>query len=633
MMGVSILEKGVSAMIPHQHCSNGQAMRPLAPDDWYKFIRPGSRVFIGSNAACPDTLIQHYLTHATEIIDIEMVHILTAGKGQWTLPKYKDRIRVNALFLDQNSRVSVSQGLADYTPCFLSEIPGLFLEGVLPLDVALVQVTPPDENGYCSFGVSVDIVSAACRAALAVIAQINPKMPRTLGQSFIHVSEIDAYLEVDENIPVVASGEIDDVTLKIGQYVASLIEDGATLQMGIGKIPDAVLANLTNHRDLGVHTEMFSDGILELLKSGVINNSKKIIHPGKTITSFCMGSKKLYDFIHNNPHIEFHPSEYVNRPFVIAKNKKVVAINSAIEVDLTGQVASDSMGRHFYSGIGGQVDFIRGAAMSEGGRPIIALPSTAKAGQVSKIVPSLACGAGVVTSRGDVHYVVTEYGVATLRGRSIRERALELIQIAHPKFREDLLKQIREFGWLPAYHKDGSATVKEFGSVELMKLTLKDGKEYVLRPLKSSDDRRLQEFFYSHTKETLWQRYRNIPKLMSREYAHKLVNVDQTKDLALCVIERHGPREVIFAVGRYYLDLEKNSVQVGLVVSELKRGLGMADGLIKAMIDIASKRGVIEMTGLVLANNLVMIRVFEKHGFTQHPTLDPSELEMRLPFN
>ncbi|MBI2520052.1 MAG: GNAT family N-acetyltransferase [Bdellovibrio sp.] len=604
-------------------------MRPLTSDDWHKFVRPGSRIFIGSNAACPDTLIQHYLTHASEIIDIEMVHILTIGQGQWTLPKYKDRIRVNALFLDQNSRSSVNQGLADYTPCFLSEIPGLFLQGVLPLDVALVSVTPPDDNGYCSFGVSVDIVSAACRAAPVVIAQINPKMPRTLGQSFIHVSEIDAYLEVDEDIPVVANGEMDNVTIKIGQYVASLIDDGATLQMGIGKIPDAVLANLTNHRNLGVHTEMFSDGILPLIKSGVINNSKKIIHRGKTITSFCMGSQKLYDFIHNNPHVEFHPSEYVNRPVVIAKNKNVIAINSAIEVDLTGQVASDSMGRRFYSGIGGQVDFIRGAAMSEGGRPIIALPSTAKDGQVSKIVTSLAAGAGVVTSRGDVHYVVTEYGIATLRGRSIRERALELIQIAHPKFREDLLRQVRDYGWLPPYHKHGPAIVKELGSVEIMKLQLKDGKEYILRPLKSSDDRRLQEFFYSHTKETLWQRYRNIPKHMTREYAHQLVNVDQIKDLALCIIERQGPREVIYAVGRYYLDGERKSAQVGLVVSELKRGLGMAHGLIKAMIDIASKRGVREMTGMVLASNLVMIRVFEKHGFTQYPTSDPSEVEMK----
>jgi len=604
-------------------------MIPLTSGDWSKYVRPGSRIFIGSNAACPDTLIQHYLTHATEIIDIEMVHILTIGKGVWTSPKYKDRIRVNALFLDQNSRVSVNQGLADYTPCFLSEIPGLFLEGVLPLDVALISVTPPDENGYCSFGVSVDIVSAACRAAPIVIAQVNPKMPRTLGQSFIHVSEIDAYLEVDEAMPVVSSGEIDEVTLKIGEYVASLIENGATLQMGIGKIPDAVLRNLTNHRDLGVHTEMFSDGILPLLKSGVINNSKKIIHPGKTITSFCMGSQKLYDFIHNNAHVEFHPSEYVNRPMVIAKNKKVVAINSAIEVDLTGQVASDSMGRRFYSGIGGQVDFIRGAAMSEGGRPIIALPSTAKGGEVSKIVTSLAAGAGVVTSRGDVHYVVTEYGVATLRGRSIRERALELIQIAHPKFREDLLKQVREYGWLPAYHQHGSVLIPELGSVELQKLALKDGKEYILRPLKSSDDRRLQEFFYSHTKETLWQRYRNIPKLMTREYAHQLVNVDQSKDLALCIVERHGPREVIFAVGRYYLDEQKKSAQFGLVVSEEKRGVGMATSLMRSMMGIGRKRGVVEMTGMVLASNLVMIRVFEKHGFTQHPTLDPSEIEMR----
>ena len=607
-----------------------QSMQKLVPADWAKFLRPGSRVFIGSNAACPNTLVNHLLTHAKEIVDVEMVHLLTMGENRWTLPEFSDQIRVNALFLGPKTRDRVSDGSADYTPCFLSEIPSLFYDGILPLDLALIHVSPPDEMGYCSFGISVDVVASACKTAHAVVAQVNPQMPRTLGQSFIHVSQIDAFLEVNEPLLEMDKIEADPSTLKIGQYVASLIDDGATLQMGIGKIPDAVLQNLTHHENLGIHTEMFSDGVLDLIKKGIINNSQKQIHPGKTVTSFCMGSRKLYDFVDQNPHVEFYPSEYVNRPSVIAQNKKVVAINAAIEVDLTGQVVSDSVGRRFYSGIGGQVDFIRGAAMSEGGRPIIALLSTAKKGEISKIVPSIAAGSGVVTSRGDVHYIVTEFGIATMRGRTVRERALELIQIAHPKFRETLLREVRKFYWVPPYQQREPVEVTELGPLEQVELKLKDGKTYTLRPLRPSDERRLQDFFYSHSQETLWQRYRNIPKAMTRETAYNLVNVDQRTDLALCIVERRGPREKIYGVGRYYWDKDKNSAQMGFVVSELKRGLGMADSLMHHLMAIAKKRGISEMTGMVLANNNSMLRIFEKHRFTPQTTLDPTEVEMSL---
>lgn len=625
-----LIELEVMIMHTSHSSTKPEPMRPLRPEDWNIYVRPGARIFVDGNAATPNTLVKHFLQNAKELIDIEMVHILTMGECAWMQPEYRDRIRTNALFLDPRSRIGVSEGRADYTPCFLSEIPSLFYDGILALDVALIQVTPPDEHGYCSFGVSVDIAPAACRSARYVVAQVNPNMPRTLGQSFIHVTDIDAYLECNDPIPELPAHEMDDVTLKIGQYVASLIEDGATLQMGIGKIPDAVLRNLTDHRDLGVHTEMFSDGILSLMKSGVINNSQKTIHRGKTITSFCMGSRHLYDFIHNNPHIEFHASEYVNRPTTIAQNKKMVAINSCIEVDLTGQVVSDSVGRLFYSGIGGQVDFIRGAAMSPGGRPIIALQSTAKGGTVSKILPCITRGSGVVTSRGDVHFVVTEYGVATLRGRSIRERALELIQIAHPKFRDSLLKEVREYFWVPAYQAKKPTVVHELGQVEFIKLKLKDKKDYVLRPLKPSDERRLQEFFYSHTRETLWQRYRNVPKMMSRETAYKLVNVEQSRDLALCIVERQGVREIICAVGRYYLDTSDNTAEVGFVVDESKRGLGMANALMASMIEVAKKQKISALKGIMLANNWVMQRVFEKHGFTHQATADPNELLLTL---
>ena len=407
--------------------------------DWNKILVSGNRMFIGSNAAAPTALMKNLIANAQGLTDVELVHILTLEAPVWAQPQHRHMFTINSLFLGSGVRDEVAAGYADYTPCFLSEIPSLFKEGILSLDVALIMVSPPDDFGYCSFGVSVDVVKAAAEAARIVVAQINPQMPVTAGQAFIHIDEIDHCILIDEPIVELQRPELDPVTEQIGQYVSLLIEDGDTLQLGIGKIPDAVLCYLNDHKDLGIHTEMFSDSLIDLVASGVVNNRKKSFHNGKIISSFCMGSKRLYDFIDHNPHIEFHPSEYVNSPVNIARNDNMVSINSAIEVDLSGQVVSDSIGYRFYSGIGGQVDFIRGASMSKGGKPIIALPSTAKNGTVSKITAFITEGSGVVTSRGDVHYVVTEYGIATLRGKSIRQRALELIKIAHPKISRTII--------------------------------------------------------------------------------------------------------------------------------------------------------------------------------------------------
>ena len=472
------------------------------PIPWNNLIESGNRIFVGSNAAVPNALMHDLLANSRGLHDIEVVHILTMGENVWARKEHSDLFKVNSFFLGPSTRDAVADGYADYTPCFLSEIPGLFEDGILPLDAALVMVSPPDQHGYCSFGVSVDTVSAACRAARKVIAQVNPRMPVTSGHSFIHISEINAWMEAEEPLFELPPAKMDPVTSSIGRYVSSLVENGSTLQLGIGKIPDAVLHHLTNHKDLGLHTEMFSDGVIDLMTSGVINNRKKTFHRKKSITSFCIGTQRLYDFVDGNPHIEFYPSEHVNAPANIARNDNMISINSAIEVDLTGQVVSDSVGYRFFSGIGGQVDFIRGASMSKGGKPIIALPSTAKNGTISKIVPYVTEGGGVVTSRGDVHYVVTEYGIATLRGKSIRERALELIQVAHPDFREQLLEQVRKHYWVPSYQKQKPTHVPEMGDVELRRIELK-GETFFLRPLRPSDERLLQEFFYSHNEETL----------------------------------------------------------------------------------------------------------------------------------
>jgi len=604
-------------------------MEELTSQSWQKFIQNGYRIFLGTGAACPHALIDLFLESAKNFSDLEFVYLLTLGQSPWIDPAYEAHFRVNTFFLDQGTRDAVRSGKADYTPCFLSEIPALMQDNILPIDIAFIQVTPPDAQGYCSLGVSVDIVRAAAKSAKYILAQVNDQMPRTFGQCYLHQDEIAAFIQVSEPLPEVPPPGLDETALQIGKYVSLLIEDGCTLQVGIGRIPDAVLHQLTGHHDLGVHTEMFSDGLLRLYNNGNITNRLKKIHDGKTITSFCFGSQALYEFVDNNPHVEFHGTDYVNNPAVIARNHKMISITSATQIDLTGQIVSESVGGQFYSGIGGQVDFIRGAGMSRGGRPIIALPSTAKNGTISRIVSELSQGAGVVATRGDVHYVVTEYGIATMRGRSIRERVMELIQIAHPKFREQLLADMLQSSKVPAYQRDTPAPVEELGGTEVIKLEMQ-GEEYFLRPLHPSDQLRLQSFFYSHNKVTLFQRYRNEPKKMGTAQAYRLVNTDLTRDMALCIVERQGPREVILAVGRYYTLKDGISAEAAFVVHETMRGRGFATLLLEKLIDIARQRGLKFMTANVRKDNPSMRRVFEKFQFDSAPGEDPSELDYSL---
>jgi 4-hydroxybutyrate CoA-transferase len=412
----------------------------MSAEEAVSVVRSGDRVYIHSGCAEPELLVRALISRKDELRNVEVIHLLTLGNADYVMPEMEGHFRHNAFFIGSNVREAVNSGRADFTPIFLSEISSLFTSGQLPIDVCLIQVSPPDAHGYCSFGVAVECTQTAAQVARTVIAEVNPRMPRVLGDSFIHLSKIDFVVESDSPLLELPPSPITPVQREIGKRIAELIQDGATLQMGIGGIPDSVLSFLGTHRDLGIHTEMFSDRIIPLVESGVITGERKTLHRGKIVASFVLGSSRLFKFIDNNPVIEFHSSEFVNDPFVISQNANMVAINSALQVDLTGQVCSDSMGNYFYSGIGGQLDFIRGAARSKGGKPIIALPSTAREGTVSRIVPNLYPGAGVVTSRGDVHYVVTEHGVAYLHGKSIRERAEALIQVAHPEFREELYR-------------------------------------------------------------------------------------------------------------------------------------------------------------------------------------------------
>jgi 4-hydroxybutyrate CoA-transferase len=417
-------------------------------DEAVRLVQSNQRVYIGGGAGVPQMLIQALVGRADELENVEIVHILHFGEAPYVDPKYARSFRHNALFIGHNVRQAVQEGWADFTPVFLSEIPSLFRDGPLPLDVAMIQVSPPDEHGFCSFGVEVGTTKPAAQVAHQVIAEVNRRMPRVLGDSFIHVSKFSAVVEVDYPLPEAPQGGFSDVHQQIGAYVAELIPDGATLQLGIGSIPDAILANLHSKRDLGIHTELFSDGVVSLVEEGVVTNEKKTLHPGKMVAGFLFGSQRLYDFVADNPIIELHPTDYVNDPFIIAQHDNMISVNSAIEVDLTGQVCADSIGPRFFSGVGGQIDFVRGAARARNGKPIIALPATAKNGALSRIVPMLKPGASVTTTRNDVHYVVTEYGVAYLHGRTIRQRARALINIAAPEFREELTRQAKELNFL-----------------------------------------------------------------------------------------------------------------------------------------------------------------------------------------
>ncbi|MGI9103192.1 MAG: acetyl-CoA hydrolase/transferase family protein [Terriglobales bacterium] len=417
-------------------------------NDALRCVESGMRVYIHPGNAEPEVLVEALIERAPYVRDVEIIHLMTMGSAPYVAPEMEGHFRHNAMFIGGNVRKAVNEGRADYTPVFLSEIEGLIESGQLGVDVALVQVAPPDAHGYCSLGVSVDTTMTAVRCAKFTVAQVNDQMPRTYGDCFLHVNQIAAFVETSRPLCETPKVEITETHRAIAKHVATLIEDGSTLQTGIGGIPDAVLPFLTDRKDLGVHSELVSDSVINLIEAGVINGRRKTLLPRKVVLAFVLGTKRMFDYVNENPVFEFRPCAFTNDPMQIARNDKMVAINSALQVDLTGQVCADSIGTYFYSGIGGQVDFIRGASRSKGGKPIIALPATAKSDTVSRIVPMLDPGAGVVTSRGLTRYVVTEFGVAYLHGKTIRERAEALIQVSHPKFRSELYDYCEKTKWL-----------------------------------------------------------------------------------------------------------------------------------------------------------------------------------------
>jgi acyl-CoA hydrolase/L-amino acid N-acyltransferase YncA len=582
-------------------------------------IKRGHTVFVGSGASGPQVLVEAMAKGSDDFADLKVVHLLTLIPAPYAEPKFKYQFRHNAFFVGDNVREAVAEGRADYTPIYLSEIPGLFKSGRFHIDVALIQVTPPDAHGSCSYGVSVDIVKAAAESADDVIAGVNPQMPWTWGDSFIHVDRIDALVENDAPLPEFRYPEPDEVTRKIGENVASLIEDGSTLQLGIGAVPASILPCLKDKKDLGIHTEMLTDAILDLIEAGVVTNTRKTLHRGKAVISFCVGTKRLYDFVDRNPFFEFHPSDYVNDPFIISQNDKMVAINSALEVDLTGQVCSDSLGYLFYSGIGGQVDFIRGAARSRGGKPIIVLPSTTRDGTVSRIVSHLSEGAGVVTTRGDVHYVVTEYGIADLHGKNIRERALALIHIAHPKFREELLEQAKLKHYV---FVDQLPPLGVYPAELETHATFKDRVEIFFRPIKPTDEAMMQELFYSLSEDSIYHRFFHRAQVMPHKKVQRFTTIDYQKDMAIVgVVEEEG-RGKIIAVGRYALELESNMAEAALLVQDEWQGKGIGTWLLKYLIQIAKSRKIAGFKAQIMTDNRAPLHMAHKTGYTVETTLE-----------
>ncbi|MCB0421031.1 MAG: GNAT family N-acetyltransferase [Bdellovibrionales bacterium] len=574
-----------------------------------KKIPPGGRIVVGGGAGTPMALMRALCEESSAFRDNELIHIMLLGDLDITKDAYQDNFRDNSLFIGSNLRQSVQKGLADYTPIFLSEIPRLFASTSFPLSAALVSVSPPDKNGMCSLGVSVDINRAAIEHAQIVIAQVNRNMPQTFGQSLVPYSAFDYVVESDEPLPIVESLASEGVTEKIGQHISKLIPDGAVLQLGIGGIPDAVLRNLREANDLGIHTETFSDGVVELMKRGNITNSTKKVLKGRTLSALTFGTNELYEFIHQNPLFEFYPTDFVNDPFIISQNEKMISINSALQVDLTGQVCADSIGSKFFSGIGGQVDFVRGASRSKGGKSIIAFPSTAKNGTVSRIVGQLSPGAGVVTSRGDVHYIVTEYGVAYLHGKTIRQRAIELIHISHPKFRDELLEFVKDNHYVH-FDQKSFKQLKSYPESYERKVKFKD-KEFIFRPLKMTDERRLQDFFYSLSKETLYHRFFKIPESLPHEAAQRLVNVDYDRNMAMVILEPGQFEDKIVAVARYSGSPTDPYVDYTSVVKEDYQQMGMGSYLTQMIFQYAREKGIPEIRSKAYANNEMAKKMFE----------------------
>jgi len=585
----------------------------LSPEESVKKIKNGSRVFIGTGCGEPQRLIKAMIENPS-IQDIVIYQMLSSTLARYVNDEnFLSRFSIKLFFISVLMRQSAFEGKIDYIPVYLSQIPKLFENHEIGLDIALIQVSPPDDHGYCSLGISVDITLSGMNNADVVIAQVNPEMPRTWGDGMIHMDRIDYLVEYPEPILESMPGIKNQTVIeRIAHYVNMLVDDGATLQIGFGHLPDAILPYLSGKKDLGIHTQVITNGFLPLFKAKAITNQKKSYLKDRAIASLCMGSRELYDFVDNNPIFYFKSSEFVNDPNVIANNDNFISISSALEVDLTGQVCTDSKGYLFYSGIGDQVDFIRGSSMSKGGFSIIIIPSTAQDEKVSRIVPHLSEGAGVATTRGDIDIVVTEYGIAEMRGKSIYQRVMELARIAHPKFRKDLIEEAKKRRYIFADQLPPTTQDLLFLDRYLYSKKLANGKDIDFRPLLPSDEFESRNFYYSLQEDSIYYRFFNKRKVFSRDMLQKQwAEVDYRRNMTIIGLMQLGKRKQIVAIGSY-AEADEDSAEVTFLVKEKLHGMGIGSFLLDILEGIAKKNNYKKFVATVLAENRKMINVFQK---------------------
>ena len=602
-------------------------------EEIFDHIHPGNRIFIGTACGEPQHLVRALIDYIEKkpkaFFDAELVQVWSLGIAPYTDEKFKDNFRLNSFFITENSRNAINRAAADYTPIFLSAVPELFARGIVPIDVALIQTSLPDSSGNMNLGISVDIVKEAAKTASIVIAQLNSKMPFIYGDGIINIQDVDFLHPYDEPLLEYQESVPGDISRRIGKHVARLVEDGSTLQIGYGSIPNAVLANLTNKKHLGLHSELFSDGVAQLMRSGALDNSEKSIDRGKAVASFCMGTKDTYAYLDQNEAVEFRTIDYTNDLLIIAKQSKMTAINSALEIDLTGQATAESLGKTFYSGIGGQADFMRGAVRAPGGKTILAMPSTAQDGQVSRIVPFLKEGVGVTLSRGDVRYVVTEYGIAYLHGKNIRERAMNLIAIAHPNFRSWLIEEARK---LSLIYRDQMFVPGEYPETLEAFRTTKTGLRILLRPVKISDEPLLKDFFYSLSDQSMYSRFASARKDMHHARLQEFVAVDYANEVVILATFRQQERELVVGLGQYIVNEASHTAEAALVVRDDYQNQGVGTELNSYLTYLAKRQGLLGFTAEVLEDNTPALRLLEKMGFKAE-SKEAGVYEMKLMFN
>jgi len=610
----------------------------LPEEKVFNNIHRGDRIFISTACGEPQYLVQAMInfveSHPKAFFDAEVLHVWTLGVAPYTDEKFKYNFRHNSFFISDNTRGAVNEGLADYSPIFLSQVPELFRRRIVPVDVALIQTSRPDEHGYMSLGVSVDITKAAVETASIVIAQVNPQMPRIHGDAFVHVEDIDFIIHHDEPLLEYETSVPGEIAENIGKYVARIVQDGDTIQVGYGSLPNAILHALEGKKHLGVHTELLSDGVANLMQKGVIDNSRKTIDRGKTVATFCMGKRETYEFLHDNPAVAFREIAYTNNPLTIAQIHNMTAINSALQIDLTGQATAVSLGKTHYSGIGGQADFMRGAILAPGGTTILAMPSTARDDELSRIVPVLEEGAGVSLIRGDVHYVITEYGIAYLHGKNIRERAMALTAIAHPRFRPQLIKDAKDRNLIFRDQAFISGKRGEYPEELEVRRTTRSGFPLFLRPVKITDEPLLKDFFYSLSDESVYTRFISRRLDMPHERLQDFVVIDYTNEIIMLAIREDADASVqeIVGVGQYGIDEKSHTAEVALVVRDDCQNKGIGTTLLSYLTELAQKEGLLGFTAEVLIENVSMLHLFENMGFDIQRHTAEGVIELRIAF-